>query len=144
MTEEEFEREIDCRFPYADEGHAKDLIDLGLTISTNATFIVLEEICRPPRSAEVTAPKLQDYASYWRSKIEHPLADPILRCARSLIKGQKVPTAEALGIMNAVAEYPDQFGALNIVYFACEDVDEADRKSDEILDRWQVLRASPK
>src|SRR5688572_10989532 len=48
MNEEEFLNSIDCCFPYENEGQWRALILQGKAISDNASFGVLEEICRKP------------------------------------------------------------------------------------------------
>ena len=55
MTEDAFNRLIDCGFAYRDADAPRRRIDLGWTISPNAHFMTPEEICRPPGSADVGA-----------------------------------------------------------------------------------------
>lgn len=55
MTEDAFNLLIGCAFPYRDADVARRLIDLGRSLSPNAHFMTLEEICRPPARAAVTA-----------------------------------------------------------------------------------------
>ena len=54
MNDEDFAVMIDARFAYGDETEWKRLVDLGRSISPNAHFVTLGEICRPPASAVVT------------------------------------------------------------------------------------------
>ena len=89
MNDEEFDQLIDCRFPYRDEPEWKRLTDLGRSISPNAHFITLGEICRPPRSAKVTAAQQTRMMHYWAEGFEHPLTAVALECATARFEAIK-------------------------------------------------------
>jgi len=54
MTEAEFIEAIGFRFPYQDFDKCRSLIKLGASISANAAFMVLHEICRTPHKHSVS------------------------------------------------------------------------------------------
>ena len=55
-TEDDFIDRIDCNFPYHDKKESIRLIEESATFSTNATFTVIEEICRIPNNERKTTP----------------------------------------------------------------------------------------
>jgi hypothetical protein len=142
VTEQGFLDHIACCFPYHDETAWRALIDLGRTISPNAAFAVLEEISRPPRGESISPSVLQGIGIYWRANFDHPLADLILDCAMALIDRREIPAQRAYEIMETIAQYPGQYAALNIVYFACEEAEhlsgEVDRRCDAITACWEA------
>jgi hypothetical protein len=71
MNDEDFAAMIDVRFPYADEDEWKRLVDLGRSISPNAHFVTLSEICRPSASAVVTAAAQRAMVAYWSAGFAH-------------------------------------------------------------------------
>jgi hypothetical protein len=138
MTEREFLDQIDCRFPYHDKAKWRAQVDLARTISPNAAFAVLSEISRPPESEPVPPSLLREMASYWRAGFEHPLADVVSDCASARIDGREAPAQRAYEIMETISQYPGQYAALSIVYFACEaDDGEVDRLWDAITAQWR-------
>jgi hypothetical protein len=142
-TEAAFADLIDARFPYADREAANILIDRGKSISPNAAFCVLEEICRAPRSKKVAAKIQRELLADWASAFEHPLKEPVLRCAQALIDGQSLPFGEAVQIMEQIAQFDGQYAALNIAYFAgpwtSDDGETAlETTSDRIRKFWAI------
>jgi hypothetical protein len=137
MTEVEFITEIDCRFPYRDETKRHQLIELGASISPNAAFMVLHEICRPPRSVGVDSDILQTILLEWTGVFHHPLVDIVLPAAMAIIRAEEIPVEQSMLAMKAVSTYQNQFNALSIPYFACDDVTgEVDLMHQKIIDRW--------
>lgn len=122
MTEKEFNDLVSCRFPYQEPERWKALIDRAQCISTNAMFIALYEICRPPRGALVLPEKQREMLAYWRARIDHPLAETIAYCARSMIDGKLLPVDRIMQIMSMISGHVGQYGALSIAYFSCDDV----------------------
>lgn len=138
MNEVEFIEAIDCRFPYGDHAKACELIGLGKRISPNASFMVLHEICRPPRGAKVSTLVLLELAASWESTFEHPLVSIVLPIAKSMIQGKPVSVGVAMAAMREVAFYKDQYNALAITYLACDDEKgEADALHKEVTHAWQ-------
>ncbi|WP_427968786.1 hypothetical protein [Altererythrobacter sp.] len=121
--EERFLETFDARFPYCDEENASALIREGATISLNAAFCVLNEICRPPLSKAVTKDRQHELLEEWAEAVRHELVALVLPCAQVLIKGDRLPWTEAVEVMERVGEYDAQRAALNIVYFSgdCDD-----------------------
>lgn len=138
MNEVEFIEAIDCRFPYGDQAKARELIELGARISSNASFMVLHEICRPPKGAKVGSLVLLDLAASWEGIFGHPLVLVVLPIARSMIQDKLIPVGVAMAAMREVALYKDQYNALAIPYLACDDEKgEADALHIEITQAWQ-------
>src|SRR5581483_3111850 len=138
MTEDAFNKLIDCRFPYRDADEARRLIALGRSISTNAHFMTLEEICRPPASVDVTVAEQFTLLRYWAEGFEHPLSDALMACATALIDGRHLPVERVLRIMDEVARHVGAYGALNVAYFACDDAEErVEARRTEIARVWR-------
>jgi hypothetical protein len=138
MTEDEFNTLVDCRFPYRDADAARRLIDLGRSISTNAHFITLEEICRRPANVEVTAAEQLALLGYWAEGFAHPLNDVLMVCARALIEDRHLTVDRVLQIMDEIAPHVGAYGALNVAYFACDDTeDRVEARRIEITEVWR-------
>jgi len=138
MTEDDFDRLIDCRFPYRDEGAWKRLIGLGRGISSNAHFRTLHEICRPPRSAEVTPAEQRAMLQCWADGFDDPVKDVVMECAAALIARRDLAVADVLRIMDRIALCNGAYAALSIACFACEDVDgRAAARFDAITGEWR-------
>jgi hypothetical protein len=138
-----FHRAFDARFPYPDKAASSALIARGWLISLNASFCVLEEICRPPRSSTVGAERLKELVSEWAAGPDHPLKGPVLRAASALIEKQPLPWNEGVDLMKHVAQYDGQRAALNIVYFASDwqttEAEEVlERTSNEVRHAWDA------
>jgi hypothetical protein len=137
-----FEASMDARFPYTDRHKASALIAEGWAISLNASFCVLEEICRAPRGAIVTPERQRELVAEWGAAFEHPLKGPLLRCAEALIDHEALPWNEAVSAMYQVSMFDGQRAALNIVYFSAdcdsEEGDEALTSTDrQIREAWE-------
>lgn len=138
MTEAEFADLIDARFPYRDWSRARALIDQSFAISSNAAFIALEEICRPPFADQrVPQTTLKELFAYWREKSSHPLSERVGASARALIEGQSIPPGHVQRAMDEIASWPGQYAALNIVCFSADPDDEAaDARQKHIRADW--------
>jgi hypothetical protein len=138
MSEIEFIEAIDCRFPYGNLAEAHKLIALGTSISTNASFMVLHEICRPPKGTQERLPILLELAVVWEGTFDHPLVSVVLPIAKSMIKDELVSVDTAMTAMQKVALYKNQYNALAIPYLACDDLDgRADALHKKITHAWQ-------
>jgi hypothetical protein len=144
MTEKEFLDHIDCKFPYHDRDNWKRVVDTGKSISSNAAFAVLDEISRPPRSADTSSSDRMEMVAYWRSGFEHPLADEVSKVALARVEGRGLSIEHCLELMDTISHHLGQYAALSIVYFACEsdEAEETDRKWDGISDQWQSQLAA--
>lgn len=137
MNDADFAAMIDARFPYGDEGEWKRRVDLGRSISPNAHFVTLSEICRPPAGAVVTADAQRRMVEYWCAGFAHPLKDVVVACALARIDRRPISVAEALRVMDAISHHKGQWGALSIALYACDDVDDiADARFDAIRSAW--------
>jgi hypothetical protein len=115
-----FTAKIDCRFPYGDRALASALIEEGRSISLEASFCVLEQICRKPKSDRVTPKRQQELIEEWAAGFEHTLKEPMLHCARTLTEKQRLSWQEAVGVMEQIGQSEAQYAALNIAYFSGE------------------------
>ncbi|MER8862576.1 hypothetical protein NKI19_02490 [Mesorhizobium sp. M0751] len=113
-----FELSIDARFPYSDAGAASAIIARGWSMSLNAAFCVLHELCRPPVGKAVSKERLLELVEEWSLGPDHPLKQPMFRCARTLIRNEPLPWREASAVMQEIGHYDGQRAALAIAYFA--------------------------
>ena len=104
------------RFPYRDAAMA--LIRQGWTISLNAAFCVLNELCRPPFPGVVGQSRMRELITEWAKGPDHPLKAPLLRCAIALITDKPLPWREAILIMEDVGRFDGQRAALGLAYSA--------------------------
>ncbi|MCB9433677.1 MAG: hypothetical protein H6668_17025 [Ardenticatenaceae bacterium] len=138
MDEEAFLNSIDCCFPYEDEHKWRKLILQGKSISDNASFGVLYEIARKPLGSKVNEHQQLEMVTCWQAENEHPLVECIIEAAMAIIVNEPLPIAMILGYMDKVQDYRNQYGALSILYFACDDVDGlADEKWQNIVSSWR-------
>lgn len=138
MSETEFIEKIDGNFPYHSEPEWRALVELGASISPNAAYMVLHEICRAPLSKKVTLKSKRAMLEYWRQNFNHPTMTSVLRAAEVMIKGEDLPVEESMSIMKIISAYPNQYNALSIPYFACDDIDErADELYQKIISAWR-------
>lgn len=139
MNETQFVSKIDCRFPHDDLEAALRLADEACGISANAAFAVLDELTRPPRGRGAPAPYRLAVVERIESSLHHALAPTIIDLARRLIREETPSVAQAIEIMRAVSAHRDQYAALSIAYFSCDDVnDEADGEYQQIQACWEA------
>ncbi len=131
MSEKAFLDQIDCNFPYHDRKQCLDLIDQSLSISANAVFAVVAELCRVPKSQKktVSARFLLELIDIIDSKFEHPVKEMALTAARKMVINEELSVDEAIAGIVHVSRYPGVFHAWSIFYFSCND-------SDGILDNY--------
>ena len=122
MTEKEFLDSIDCKFSYQNIMVGQKTIELGVGISSNAAFAVLHEICRPLPSLVIEQTRLLDFLDFWSTRFDHSLVSVFLPLANAMIRRKIIPLKVALEAMKAVANYQNQYCALAVVYFSCNDV----------------------
>jgi hypothetical protein len=112
-------------------------VEDGIKLSSNAAFAVLHEICRPPYKTNVTADELTMIANYWHKCFTHPLASVVIQAAYSMINNKELPVTEAMEIMNTIAKYQNEYSALAIAYFSCDDIEgKADQLYESIVLNW--------
>ncbi|MDJ0613043.1 MAG: hypothetical protein QNJ29_05160 [Rhizobiaceae bacterium] len=139
MDEYSFLELIDCKFPYEDRSKSMEIIELAASISDNAMFIVLDEICRPPKNVAVTEITLTNTLYEWKKRTSHPLSESIGSLALRMINGYRITPAEVLAIMYQVSKFKGLIAALNIVYMSCSiDSEEVENAYKNILDNWKL------
>ena len=133
---------FDCRFPYGDPS-ASTLISQGWSISLNAAFCVLVELCHLPRHIDVDRCRLKEIVDEWAAGPDHPIKMPVLHAVHALVDGNTLPLDECVDLMNYVAGFDGQRAALAIVYYAADaDTPEGDEALEriytEIIQRWDM------
>lgn len=138
-TEEEFIDAVDCRFPYRQEAQAHRLIAEACAISSNAAFMVVHELARRPQGSPADDSTCLALLERLSDRFEHPLRDAVIGVARRMITGDQLQVQECVELMRAVARHRDQFNALAVVYFSCEDagMETGDQLRDEIVGVWR-------
>lgn len=137
MTEEEFIASIDCRFPYGAPREWRRSIALARKISPNAVFMIIHELCLPPRSSRVSAATRLRIYRYVQQRFKHPLLTRLDSLLSTAILGGRVPASTAGAAMRQVAKYRDQYNALAICYFSCNDrLGRTDALYDAITAEW--------
>lgn len=116
--EKPFEAQIDGALPYSDHARCTALIGEARTISLNATFCVLDEICRPPGSATVSRDQQRALIAEWAAGQEHDLIGSLLTCTHALVEGKPLLCADAVAVMELVGKFDGQRAALSVAYFA--------------------------
>ena len=138
MNEQEFIQSIDCCFPYLEEERWKQIVELGVGLSSNAAFMVLHEICRPSHSSGVAPDQLKGIAKHWFDRFDHPLKNRLYEIALKRIDRQELSVAEVLDHFKEIQKFRDQYNALAIAYFACDDVEgQIEDPYEEIVRGWQ-------
>ncbi|MCX7427224.1 MAG: hypothetical protein NTW96_16550 [Planctomycetia bacterium] len=141
MTEAEFIASIDCQFPYDNEAECCRLCEMGAHISPNAAFMVLHELCRQPRSGNVTTEVLKRILSYWNGCFSHPLAPLLTQIVTTRIEGKELSVNDAMNAMRVISEYPHEYNALAIAYFSCDDVEgKVDDLDESICANWRTQK----
>ena len=121
VDEASFISSIDCKFPYHNREAALNAIVLGCQTSTNAAFSVAHELARLPRSVSVAPPVLIELLDDLNARFEHSLKASVMKIARRMILGELLSEIEAIAAMDTIAKYPQQWCALSIAYFSCDD-----------------------
>jgi len=116
---------IDCCFPYGNKERCIELIDQSLSISPNAVYKVVEEICRIPASERqnVSETFLLELLNVIDNKFEHPVKDLVFEVARVLIKKGEISVDDAILKMEELVKYKDAFSARSIMYVSCDDTE---------------------
>ncbi len=137
MDEITFINAIDGRFPYDSEQAWQALVIQGATISDNAAFMVLHEICRAPLD-DAAAPLLYGMLEFWAAQYAHPTSPIVIEAARAMIDKIDLPLETVLKYMEQIKPYCGLYNALAIVSCAGDDATGAvDEKYCEIVKEWQ-------
>ncbi len=142
-----FAAKIDCRFPYRDRVMASAIIKEGWSISMDAAFGVLYEICLKPKSERVSRKRQHELIDEWAVDFDHPLKESMLRCARVLAEKQYLPWQEAVSVMEQIQQFEGEYSALNIACFAgdrdsVEGDAELEAAHERICKEWSEKRVS--
>jgi hypothetical protein len=138
MNEEEFIGSIDCCFPYTDPMKWKKVINTAIGISDNACFMVLHELCRPPRSSKVKYEAKLKIFNYLAKRFKHPLVTLLKRIILSMLKAERVPVGVALSGMKMVSAYRSQYSALAICLFSANCcTNKAEAFYERIVFQWE-------
>jgi hypothetical protein len=138
MTEPEFIRQIDCDFPYASALKWRKILKSSVSFSANATFMVLHELCRPPKSATSSSSQRKVIRQHLYKYFRHPLKSRLEKIITSQINGKKVSIAVAAKAMRYVASHPNQYNALAICYFSCNDKNNyIEQLHEGIIEKWR-------
>jgi hypothetical protein len=122
MSESQFIESIECQFPYRDRSRALALTEAACSISPNAAFAVVDEISRPPAGESADPAIASAVLSHIEARISHPLVSPVITLARRLLTGDTVPVSDAILALRQIEQFPGQYAALSIAYFASDDV----------------------
>lgn len=139
MNEEEFIQIVDANLPYGDYTQCISLIEKGAKISDNASFMVLHELCRVPRSQKekVNNGQILALIDHWAKVNTHPVSTLVADFGKKMLLGIEVPVKDAISAMEEIRKYRGQRCALSIPYFACDDVHgKANDLYDEIEKEW--------
>jgi hypothetical protein len=141
MTEDTFIASIDCRFPYNAPREWRRLIVAARDISPNSVFMIIHELCRPPRSSSVSMnTRLRIYRCV-QQRFRHPMLTRLDLLFLTVMSGGTVPVSRARAAMRQVARYRDQYNALAICYFSCDDrLGRNEPLYDAITSEWNNSR----
>ncbi len=141
MNEQAFNDSIDQKFPYQDFEQGFQLIREAKSISENASFMVLHEICRPPESAQVDAKIQTEWLEKWKGVNQDKLSATVAMFAMGLIKKEPISEENGLDLMEILRNFHGQYNALAIVYFACfSGGHEVEDLFEAILNEWDPTR----
>lgn len=139
MTETEFVEGIDCRFPYKNPLKWRRLVAQAPRISSNAAFMVLHELCRPPSSVSVSYAEREKIFEHLANRFHHPLLSGLRPLILTVMRGELVSVSAAVAAMRRVARYPSQYNMLAICYFSCNDRNgRLDDLYESIVTKWSM------
>ena len=137
MQEHEFITSIDCCFPYDDPLAWRRIVVLAPRISPNAAFMVLHELCRPPRSIDLPEKNARHIMKHLYRHFRHPLKSTISKAINAHITGQNLSVEKAGHLMRKVGAFPGQYNALSICHFSADDrMGKLDDLYDRIIENW--------
>jgi len=111
ITEGEFIEWIDAAFPYHRDLAWRAIVKLGASVTTNASFAVLHEICRPPSLKIVDPQRHLDMLAFWDAHFDHPLKAFVLPAAQALITKNDFSVEGAIAAMRYISVWPGQYSA---------------------------------
>jgi hypothetical protein len=140
VNESEFIDQIDCNFPHRKPMEVLCLIKLGASITPNAAYMVLYEICSVPYIPKLRPYLIQKRIELWEKYSPHPLNKIVVPLAIKIVRNRQISISRCLKYLDQVAQYPKMFNALNIVSSACDDpTGLVDERCHEIVHKWQDI-----
>lgn len=139
-AETAFAARVYAQFPYDSRELATAIIEECRTISANAVFYVLDEICRPPWEGMVSQQRQRELVEEWAAGFEHPLKARVLQCAEALVSDRHLAPSEAVAAMEEIALFDGQRAALSIAY--CSGDGTSKQGDDALTSAERRVRAS--
>jgi len=137
IKELEFIDKIEDNFPFDDYIECVKLIDEAITISPNAVFSVVEEICKKSSEKNVSKAALINFLKQIDAKFNHPLRKLILETSQRIILREKISVDETIKNMEVLKAYPMQYAALSILCFYTKDNNGSLKKCwNQITTEW--------
>ncbi len=140
MSETEFIERIDCQFPYGSPIKWRRLSAEAARISPNAAFMVLHEVCRPPRSVAISPRQAAAIIRHLRSRFRHPLWRVTESAVQAYVSGRQLRQSKAAFLMRRVAAYSDQYNALALCYLCANDRSGLlDHTYKQVVAKWSTI-----
>ena len=77
-------------------------------------------------------------ADEWQKSYEHPVKEFVIEAGMAIINGIDFPVRKAIEHLKLISEHPNNYCALSIVYFSCNDVDgRVDEIYNQIINKWE-------
>jgi hypothetical protein len=121
MSEVEFVERIDCQFPYFSPLRWRRLCAQAPAISPNAAFMVIHEVCRPPRSIKLPSRSAASMLEHLYRRFRHPLRHVVEPAIRAHLSGRQLSESQAASLMRKVGAFPHQYNALAVCYLSATD-----------------------
>jgi hypothetical protein len=138
MTESEFISNIDCCFPYGKPIQWRRLSAVAPRISSNAAFMVLHEICRPPRSEKVTGQSKARMVAHLKRRFRHSALRAIQPAVCAYLADKRLRPGQAVHLMRKLGKHREEFNALGICYFSAYDkAGTIERCHDQVTSAWE-------
>ena len=107
-------------------------------VSANAAYMVLHELCRPPRSATVSNTQCRQILRHLERRFRHPLLSGLRNLVLTVMRGERLSVSAAAAAMRKVSRYPGQYNMLAICYFSSDDRNgRLDRLYQATAARWE-------
>lgn len=137
IKELEFIDKIEDNFPFDNYIECVKLIDEAITISPNAVFSIVEEICKKASEKNISKAALINFLKQIDTKFNHPLRKLILETAQRIILREIISVDETNKNMEVLKAYPMQYAALSILCFYTKDTNGSLKKCwNQITTEW--------
>ena len=140
MSEEDFISSIDANFPF-EEKLAVEVMEVANSISDNACYYVLFEICCLPLSKKISPETQLEFLCLWRDRCHPKMKDVGLQTAQSIIKGIPQSYEFISQNMKKLCEFTNQFSLLDLLEISGVDhYLEMASDSQAVVDYWNNLK----